>query len=283
MARDPGRFVGKVAVVTGSGRRKGLGEAIAHKLASEGATVVISDIGASKDASTPEAMIGATEEMAAIAAELAGASTCVCDVRDPVQVKALAAHAVRTHGGLDIWVNNAGIGYIMKPLMEVTPEDWRAVIDVNLSGCFYGIQAAAEVMIEQNAKNGGRGGRIVNIASQAAKSGFPHAQAYTASKHGLVGLTRSAAIELGPHGITLNNVCPNHVTTGLGAWQNEYFAKVVGAASVDEYLKAMANRIPMRRPGLPQDTADAVAFLCSDEAKYITAESMNVSGGEEPH
>jgi meso-butanediol dehydrogenase/(S,S)-butanediol dehydrogenase/diacetyl reductase len=99
----------------------------------------------------------------------------------------------------------------------------------------------------------------------------------------LVGLTRSAAIELGPHGITLNNVCPNHVTTGLGAWQNEYFAKVVGAASVDDYLQAMANRIPMRRPGLPQDTADAVAFLCSDEARYITAESLNVSGGEEPH
>jgi meso-butanediol dehydrogenase/(S,S)-butanediol dehydrogenase/diacetyl reductase len=272
------RFEGKVAVVTGSGRRKGLGEAIARTLAAEGAAVVISDIGASRDATTPGAMIGATGEMAAIAGELANASTCVCDVRDPVQVRALAAHAVEVHGGLDIWVNNAGIGYIMKPLMEVTPEDWRAVIDVNLSGCFWGIQAAAEVMIRQ-----GRGGRIVNIASQAAKSGFPHAQAYTASKHGLVGLTRSAAIELGPHGITLNNVCPNHVTTGLGAWQNEYFAKVVGAASVEAYLEAMANRIPMRRPGLPQDTADAVAFLCSDEARYITAESLNVSGGEEPH
>ncbi len=273
-----GRFDGKVAVVTGSGRRKGLGEAIAKKLAGEGARVVISDIGASKDAATPGALSGATDEMAAIAAELPGSSTCVCDVRDPAQVRALAAHAVETHGGLDIWVNNAGIGYIMKPLMEVTPDDWRAVIDVNLSGCFYGIQAAAEVMIQQ-----GRGGRIVNIASQAAKSGFPHAQAYTASKHGLVGLTRSAAIELGPHGITLNNVCPNHVTTGLGAWQNEYFAKVVGADSVEEYLTAMANRIPLRRPGLPEDTADAVAFLCSDEARYITAESLNVSGGEEPH
>ena len=272
------RFEGKVAVVTGSGRRNGLGEAIAMTLAAEGAAVVVSDIGASRDATTPGAMIGATGEMAAIAGELANASTCVCDVRDPVQVRALAAHAVEVHGGLDIWVNNAGIGYIMKHLMEVTPEDWRAVIDVNLSGCFWGIQAAAEVMIRQ-----GRGGRIVNIASQAAKSGFPHAQAYTASKHGLVGLTRSAAIELGPHGITLNNVCPNHVTTGLGAWQNEYFAKVVGAASVEAYLEAMANRIPMRRPGLPQDTADAVAFLCSDEAKYITAESLNVSGGEEPH
>ena len=283
---EAGRFSGKVAVITGSGRRKGLGEAIARRLASEGAAVVLSDIGRSQDAATPQAMIGAADEMQAIAEEIrAGGSqvsTAVCDVRRWEQVRALAQHAVKEHGSLDIWVNNAGIGYIMKPLMEVSPEDWGAVIDVNLTGCFYGIKAAAEVMIAQAAQ-GRRGGRIVNIASQAAKSGFPHAQAYTASKHGLVGLTRSAAIELGPHGITLNNVCPNHVTTGLGAWQNEYFAKVVGAASVEDYLAAMAARIPLGRPGLPEDTAKAVAFLCSDEAQYITAESMNVSGGGEPH
>lgn len=273
-----GRFSGKVAVVTGSGRRKGLGEAIARRLAAEGAAVVISDLGRAADPSTPAAMIGATEEMEAIAREIGAASTKACDVRDREQVRSLARHAVEAHGGLDIWVNNAGIGYIMKPLLEVTEADWRAVIDVNLTGCFFGLQAAAEVMVEC-----GKGGRIVNIASQAAKSGFPHAQAYCSSKHGLVGLARSAAIELGPHGITVNNVCPNHVTTGLGAWQNEYFSKVVGAASVDDYLAAMANRIPMRRPGLPEDTANAVAWLCSDEAAYVTAESLNVSGGEEPH
>jgi meso-butanediol dehydrogenase/(S,S)-butanediol dehydrogenase/diacetyl reductase len=277
-----GRFAGKTAVITGSGRRAGLGEAIARRLAAEGAAVVISDIGASRDNATPGAMIGATAEMEAIAADIrtsgGQASTCVCEVRDFVATQALAKHAVDTHGSLDIWVNNAGIGYIMKPLLEVTPDDWRAVIDVNLTGSFFGLRAAAEIMVAQ-----GRGGRIVNIASQAAKSGFPHAQAYTSSKHGLVGLARSAAIELGPHGITVNNVCPNHVTTGLGAWQNEYFAKVVGAASVEDYLKAMADRIPLKRPGLPEDTAKAVAFLCSDEAQYITAESLNVSGGEEPH
>jgi meso-butanediol dehydrogenase/(S,S)-butanediol dehydrogenase/diacetyl reductase len=277
-----GQFTGKTAVITGSGRRKGLGEAIARRLARDGAAIVISDIGASRDAATPGAMIGATDEMESIAAELAAeggaVSTCVCDVRDYDQVQALARHAVETHGGLDIWVNNAGIGYIMKPLLEVTPDDWRSVIDVNLTGAFFGLKAAAQVMIDQ-----GRGGRIVNIASQAAKSGFVHAQAYTASKHGLVGLTRSAAIELGPHGITVNNVCPNHVTTGLGAWQNEYFSKVVGAASVEDYLTQMAARIPLRRAGLADDTANAVAFLCSDQATYITAESMNVSGGEEPH
>lgn len=272
------RFAGKVAVVTGSGRAGGLGEAIARRLAEEGAAVVISDIGGSRDAATPDSMIGGNAEMQGIADSLPhGASTFSCDVRNPEQVRALAAHAVKAHGSLDIWVNNAGIGYIMKPLAEVSVDDWRAVIDVNLTGAWFGLQAAAEIMVAQ-----GRGGRIINVASQAAKSGFPHAQAYTASKHGLVGLVRSAAIELGPQGITVNNVCPNHVTTGLGKWQNEHFAEVQGI-SVEEYLKRMSARIPMGRPGLPSDTASAVAFLCSDEAAYITGESMNVSGGEEPH
>jgi meso-butanediol dehydrogenase/(S,S)-butanediol dehydrogenase/diacetyl reductase len=277
------RFTGKTAVITGAGRAGGLGEAIALRLAAEGAAIVISDIGRPVDAATQAPMIGALDAMETVAAACreAGApaaSTHACDVRRYHEVQSLAAHAITAHGSLDIWVNNAGIGYIMKPLLDVTPADWSAVIDVNLTGAFFGLRVAAEHMV-----GAGRGGRIINIASQAAKSGFPHAQAYSASKHGLVGLVRSAAIELGPHGITVNNVCPNHVTTGLGAWQNEYFAKVTGHASVESYMAAMAARIPLGRPGLPRDTAAAVAFLCSDEAAYITAESMNVSGGEEPH
>ncbi len=219
--------------------------------------------------------------MAAVVDAIEGAggsaASCACDVRDPADVDALAQFAVDKFGRLDIWINNAGIGYIMKPMLEVSPDDWRAVIDVNLSGCFYGAQAAARRMIAA-----GEGGCIVNVASQAAKSGFPFAQGYCSSKHGLVGLVRSASQELGEHQIRINNVCPNHVTTGLGAWQNEYFAEKTGK-TLDEYMADMAARIPMGRPGLPEDTANAVAFLCSDAARYITAESLNVSGGEEPH
>ena len=276
-----GKFTGKTAVITGSGREKGLGQAIAIKLASEGANIVISDIGRSRDKATEDKHIGSTDAMEAVASDLrkygVNVSTCVADVRVQADMRALAEHAVAEHGKLDIWVNNAGIGYIMSPILEVTEDDWRAVIDVNLTGCFWGLQAAANIMLEQKT-----GGRIINIASQAAKSGFPFAQAYCASKHGLVGLARSAAIELGPENITVNNVCPNHVTTGLGDWQNKFTSQALGL-SEEEYLQRMRDKIPMRRVGMPADTANAVAFLCSEEAGYITGESLNVSGGEEPH
>jgi meso-butanediol dehydrogenase/(S,S)-butanediol dehydrogenase/diacetyl reductase len=282
MSHNTGRFAGKVAVVTGSGRRAGLGEAIARRLAADGASIVLSDIGRSADAATPDSMIGGMSEMQALAADIAASTgsrveTFVCDVRKIDNMRAMAAFAVEKLGGLDFWINNAGIGYIMKPLLDLEVEEWQAVIDVNLTGCFNGIKAAAEIMVPA-----GKGGRIINIASQAAKSGFPFAAGYCSSKHGLVGLVRSTAIELGRHKITVNNVCPNHVTTGLGAWQNEYFSKQLGM-TMEQYLDAMKGRIPMGRPGVPEDTANAVAFLCSDEAIYITAESMNVSGGEEPH
>jgi meso-butanediol dehydrogenase/(S,S)-butanediol dehydrogenase/diacetyl reductase len=272
---------GKVALCTGAGRREGLGAAILRRLAQEGCRVVVTDLGA------PQALmqadrIGTTDEMEAVAAELralgAEAITVALDVRDESQVQAAVARAVEAFGGLDILVNNAGIGYLMEPLLDVTRERWQAVLEVNLMGAFLCTKHAARQMIAQ-----GRGGRVVNIASQAAKSGHMHMAAYTASKHGMVGFTRSAAMELGPHGITVNAICPNHVTTGLGAMQNEYFAKLRGFPDVNAYLADMKTRIPMRRVGLATDTAAACAFLCSDEAAYVTGEAMNVSGGVEMH
>ncbi len=276
-----GRLAGRVAVVTGAGRVGGLGAAIARRLSLEGAAVVVSDLAPDGARDAEATHLGDANGLAAVAASLVEAGgrsgTCLADVTRFDDMRRLAATAVGRYGRLDIWVNNAGIGYKMTPLLEVDPADWQSVIDVNLTGCFLGLRAAAEIMVAR-----GEGGRIVNIASQAAKSGFPFAQAYCASKHGLVGLARSAAIELGPHRITVNNVCPNHVTTGLGAWQNEYFAAKTGR-SVETYLADMRARIPLGRVGLAEDTAAAVAFLASADADYVTAESLNVSGGEEPH
>ena len=259
------RFAGKTIIVTGSGKQKGLGQGILQRFADEGANCVVSDI-------------VIDDEAEAVAEELRGrgakVSLIACDVSDAAQCNAL----VRQAGGVDIFVNNAGIGFMMKPMLDVDPADWAKVIAVNLSGAFYATQAAAKAMI-----TAGKGGRIINIASQAAKTGFPHLPAYVSSKHGMIGLTRATALELGAHGITVNAVCPNHVTTGLGAMQNDYFSKLLGFESVDAYLANMAAKNPMGRPGLPSDTAAACAWLASDEAFYVTGEAINVSGGEEMH
>lgn len=280
MARFP-ELNGKVALITGAGRRGGLGEGIARRLLEEGCKVVLTDIGQARGAEMPVTAVGTDEEMAQVAAELAAASGGECvamalDVLDEAQVQAVVAATVEKFGKLDILVNNAGIGYLMKGIVDIEASEWDAVLGVNLRGPFLMIKHAGRQMIAQG------GGRIVNIASQAAKSAFPHAAAYCSSKHGLVGLTRVAALELGGHGINVNAVCPNHVTTGLGAWQNEYFAARQGK-TVEQYLADMRARIPLGRPGLPGDTAAATAFLCSDDAVYITGEAINVSGGEENH
>jgi len=268
------RFAGKTIVVTGSGKHKGLGQGILQRFADEGAACIVSDL-------------AIDDEAQAVAEELRGRGarieTIACDVSDPAQCSALVEQTVAATGRLDIFVNNAGIGFMMKPMLEVEPKDWATVIAVNLSGAFYCTQAAAKAMIAGGQQDPGRGGRIINIASQAAKTGFPHLPAYVSSKHGMIGLTRASAVELGAHGITVNAVCPNHVTTGLGAQQNEYFAKLLGFETVAAYLENMAAKNPMGRPGLPSDTAAAVAWLASDDAYYVTGEALNVSGGEEMH
>ncbi len=275
------RFAGRTVIVTGSGREAGLGAAILRRFAGEGASCVVSDLGTPADR-MGAGDIGTTDEMEAVAASLralgARAIAVPCDVRKPADCEALVAAAVAAFGRLDVMVNNAGIGYLMKPLLETEEADWDAVLDVNLKGAFLCSKYAARQFIAQRS-----GGRIVNIASQAAKSGFPHMAPYTASKHGMVGLTRSNAVELGAHGITVNAVCPNHVTTGLGEKQNAYFSKLLGFDSVKAYLDNMARRNPLGRPGQGTDTAAAVAWLASDDACYVTGEAMNVSGGEEVH
>jgi meso-butanediol dehydrogenase/(S,S)-butanediol dehydrogenase/diacetyl reductase len=272
---------GKVALVTGAGRHRGLGEAMAKRLAADGARVVITDIGEEKGAQFAAEHIGTTAEMDAIADEInaaGGTATAhICDVTEEDQVASAVKKAVDTYGRLDIMINNAGIGYLMTEILNLEQKDWDAVLNVNLRGVFFGIKHGAEQMIAQ-----GEGGTIINVASQAAKRGFAGAAAYVSSKHGVIGLTRTAALEFGPHNIRVNSICPNHVTTGLGAWQNEHFS-AAGGQSEDDYMTAMQSRIPLGRVGLTSDIAAMAAFLCSDQAPYVTGQNLDVSGGEEMH
>lgn len=272
---------GKVVVITGSGRRGGLGAGMATRFAQEGCRLVLCDLGRVEGDLFPAHGVGTSDELEAVAAEVraigAEVRTIACDVRDESQVENLMARTIEGFGAIDIVVNNAGIGYLMQKAVDMELSAFEAVLAVNLTGMFLATKHAARHMVAR-----GQGGRIINIASQAAKSGFPFASAYTSSKHGVIGLTRSTAIELAPHGITVNAICPNHVTTGLGAWQNAFFSDVLGQ-TLDEYMAAMRARIPMGRTGTPEDIARAAAFLASDEAAYITGEAINVSGGEEMH
>ncbi len=273
---------GKSVIVTGAGRRLGLGEGIARRFVEEGANVLIADLDRPSGEHFPEHGVPALTEMEQVVADLRAldrgrVDSAICDVRDEQQVEAAVDQAVEVFGGVDVVINNAGIGYLMSPIVDTSLEDFEVVLDVNLVGTFLTTKHAGRRMIAQ-----GRGGRIINISSQGGKSGFPHAGAYVSSKHAVIGFTRTAAIEFGPHGITVNAVCPNHVTTGLGSWQNEYFSKLLGQ-TLDEYMEGMRSRIPMGRNGTPGDIAAACVFLASDDGEYISGDALNVSGGEETH
>ena len=272
---------GKTVVVTGSGREKGIGKAVLIAFANAGCNVVVSDIGTQKGDQFNSDHVGLSDEMESIVSKAKNlgvdAFAVPCDVRIEQEVQSLIETTVDRFGGIDVLVNNAGVGYIMEPLVEFKSESWDAVIDVNLKGVFLATKHAAIKMIDK-----GAGGSIINIASQAAKSGFPFAAAYTASKHGVVGLTRSNAVELGQHKIRVNSVCPNHITTGLGHWQNQFFSEKLGQ-NYDDYLQAIRDRVPLGRVGMVEDIAKACLFLASNQSEYLTGEALNVSGGEEMH
>jgi|TARA_B000000557_G_scaffold210006_1_gene175890 meso-butanediol dehydrogenase/(S,S)-butanediol dehydrogenase/diacetyl reductase len=253
-----------------------LGEAILRRFGEEGYRLVVTDVDGAGSSH-----LAKPDEMASVAESLRSQGTDVlshgCDVRSAESVKQLFDVVMEHFGRVDVLINNAGIGFVMKDTREVSPDEWNLVIDVTLSGVFHCTQAAAAHM-----EAAGHGGRIINIASQAAKSGFPHMAPYCAAKHGVIGLTRTAAIDYGRAGITVNAVCPNHVTTGLGSAQNAYFSAFKGLTEA-AYLEEMAARIPLQRIGQAADTAAMCAFLASDDASFITGEAINVSGGEEMH
>jgi len=277
-----GFLTNKVAMITGAGRKKGLGAGIARRFAEEGAQVIITDLGTSTKNLLPSEHIGTLDEMKEVA-ELISSETnqrvdsVVCDVTSEESVCGAIDKIVTSYQKIDIVVNNAGVGFIMKPLVDLTLEEWDIVLNVNLRGAFLVTKHVSKRFIEQ-----ANGGRIINIASQAAKSPAEFLAHYTSSKHGLIGLTRTAALELGEYGITVNAICPNHVTTDLGAVQNERRGKVLGTG-IEGVLSFRKNKIPLGRVGKVNDTANACVFLASDNAEYITGESINVSGGEEMH
>lgn len=243
-------FEGKVAIVTGGG--SGIGEACAMTLAGGGAKVVVADF-------DDEAGQKVTDALWADGAE---ASFIKVDVADPAQAEAMARHAVDTHGGLHIAVNNAGIGGAQAPVGEHPVEDWNRVVSVNLSGVFYGMKYQIPAMLESG------GGSIVNMASILGSVGFATSSGYVAAKHGVLGLTKAAALEYAAQGIRVNSVGPGFIKTPLLD------------ANLDEAtLSAIAAMHPVQRLGEAQEVANLVAFLASDDASFCTGAYYLVDGG----
>ena len=248
------------AVITGAGA--GIGEAIARALAAEGAMVVVADV-----------KVEAAETVAKSIRDAGGnAEAMLTDVTDRASVEAMARHAETAHGGIDILVNNAGVQHVA-PLIEFLESDWRRLIDVMLTGTFLCTQAAVRSMISK------RRGWIVNIASQLGKEGAAYKCAYTAAKHGIIGLTRSNALELAEHEIRVNAICPGLTRTQLVEDQLDDLARAHGYGRDEVLDRLYYPRIPQKRALEPKEIADCAVFLCSKRAGAFTGQALNVSAG----
>ena len=254
-----GRFSGQVVVITGSAT--GIGRATAIRFASEGAAVACLDIKQEENRAT------------AADASALGAQTIAlaCDVRSRAEQAAAIVAVVEQWGRIDVLVACAGV-YVGGPLPDIPPERWDDLVAVNLTGVLVSNILVSPIMIEQ-----GRGA-IVNISSMAGKTSWPNSAEYSATKSGVIGVTRSAAMELGPHGITVNAVCPGNTLTAMV----QRVATEIGATldmTGDQWLAMRAEDTALKRLAEPEEIAGVIAFLASDDARYITGQSIEVDGG----
>jgi NAD(P)-dependent dehydrogenase (short-subunit alcohol dehydrogenase family) len=271
----------RVAVVAGAGRRGSIGREVAEHLTRIGYRVVASDIGRALG-SHPDYEVAPPDHLAELAAahDTGDLVTQPCDVTDEHQVADLFAHAESTFGTVDVAVNCAGLGIGLRPVVDLELRDWQVNLDVMATGAFLFARQAARTMLRSQTH-----GRIISIASRAARTAIPNLAAYSSAKFAMLGLTQAMAAELAPQGITVNAVCPGSIDTGLLSVKDgmlDTFARGAGITDED-YMAEIVRNIPVGRIGQPSDVAVAVAFLASPEASFITGTGLNTSGGEDYH
>lgn len=269
---------GKVAVVTGAARQRGIGRAIAVRLAQDGADLAVSGVHRAPE-DFPEAerrsgwrgLASVAEEAEALGRR---ALAVEADITSKADVQALVERTLQAFGRIDILVNNAGAAFCGdRSLWEIDDEEWYRVIDVNLNGVYLCCKAVAPVMIEA-----GRGGRIINISSAAGRVGIPFYGAYCASKFGVIGLTQMLALELATHRVTVNAVAPGTTDTDMMDGTFGRMARKMGL-EFQQIKQGVSIGVPLGRQATPPEIAGAVAFLASDDASYVTGQTLNVTGG----
>ncbi|MFC1863302.1 SDR family NAD(P)-dependent oxidoreductase [Thermodesulfobacteriota bacterium] len=271
----------KVALVTGASSKKGMGRSIALRLAGEGASVVVSDKFGIPPSIWPEdegwgGLDAVVDEIKALGGD---ALPMLADVSNSGEVDNLVAKAIERFGRIDILVNCVGIrGPVPVPVVELDEKDWRMLMDINLTGSFLIAKAVAKTMIPD-----GEGKKIILISSQVGTKGYPGAAAYCASKHGVLGLAKTLALELARSKINVNAICPGAIDTSFRDESMAAQAKAEGI-SIKEVIEKDAKRgpaamIPLGRLGTSEDVADLALFLVSEQSRYITGEMFTIAGG----
>ena len=279
-----GRLEGKVAMVTGSGGERGFGRAIARRLAADGADLVLTDIApagvrvvAAKRATGWRGLEAVADEVRAAGRRAVVAQV---DVRAADQVERAIDLADRTFGRIDILVNNAAAppGADRVPVVELPEEAWHVILETNLTGTYLCSKAAAGLMVAR-----GTPGRIINMSSNCGKVGIARLAAYCASKFGVIGFTQALAMELAPHRITVNAICPGSADTDrldfLGRRPDGSYDEALRAGAIAE----RSAQIPLQRVATAEDVAELAAFLATDAAGYVTGQAINLAGGAIMH
>jgi acetoin reductase-like protein len=247
----------KIAIVTGGAQ--GIGEAIVRAYAAEGARIVIADV--------------AEDKAQSLARDIGNDALAVrLDVRDPASIDATVKTAVERFGGIDILVNNAAV-FDMQPLLEATEASFDRQFAINVKGLFFMLQAVAKQLVEQ-----GRGGKIINMSSQAGRRGEPLLPVYCATKAAVISLTQSVGLDLIKHGIYVNAIAPGVVDTPMWDEVDALFAKYEGLA-IGQKKRQVGEAVPLGRMGRPEDYGAPAVFLASSDSDYIVAQTLNVDGG----
>ncbi len=270
---------GKTALVTGASKPNGIGHAIAMRLARDGANVVVADLCADLSAEFPGYVrTGTREEMDKLAAAVrecgVRALAVPLDVTDSASVAAAAAAVEKEFGSLNILCNNAGGSPGPQSVQNIEERAWQKTIDINLNGTFRVSRAMIPLLIK-----GGMGGAIVNTSSRAGKVAGAFMASYCSAKAAVIMLTKVLAKELAGNGIRVNCICPGQIQTDLGQWGWDLRAFSQGMDRA-RYSEQMKKEIPLGRVGTPEDCANVVAWLVSDQASYLTGQAINVTGGQ---